>query len=106
MGVQAAAPQMHPKLFAVVPSVSEQRRPVVQRQLRDDEHLVAEYAPRVLKMRRPLYVEHPGGGDEDVETCASVKDKPRLTAAASHSAWVPISKLPVSDSHDSLSIFE
>ena len=34
VGVQAAAPQMHTSLLAVVPSVSEQRGPVAQRQVK------------------------------------------------------------------------
>ena len=46
--VQAAAPQTQPALLAVVPSVSEQRRPVRQRQVREEEHLSVE-SVRVLK---------------------------------------------------------
>ena len=50
VGVQAAASQMHPALFAVVPSVSEQSGPVAQRHVGSEEHLVVEVV-RVLKLR-------------------------------------------------------
>ena len=50
VGVQAAAPQMHPALLAVVPSVSEQSGPVAQRQGLEEVHVVApEAVVRVLK---------------------------------------------------------
>ena len=42
VGVHAAAPQMHPALLAVVPSVSEQSGPVAQRQVSPEVHLVVE----------------------------------------------------------------
>ena len=61
VGVQAVAPQMHPALLAVVPSVSEQSGPVAQRQVREEEHLVVEVV-RGLKKRIPLpSLKHPGG---------------------------------------------
>ena len=50
IGVQAAAPQMHPSLLAVVPSVFKQRGAVAQRQGKEEEHVVVEVV-RVLKLR-------------------------------------------------------
>jgi hypothetical protein len=42
VGVQAAAPQMHPALLAVLPSVSVQRALWTQRQELEEEHLIVE----------------------------------------------------------------
>ena len=48
--VHSVLPQLHPALFAVVPSVSVQSGPVVQMQLRKEEHLVVEVV-RGLNLR-------------------------------------------------------
>ena len=58
--VQAAAPQMHTSLLAVVPSVSEQRGPEAQTQVVEEEHLVIA-SVSVLKKRVSLLLTQPGG---------------------------------------------
>ena len=106
MGVHAAAPQMHPALLAVVPSVSEQSGPVAQRQVLAEEHLCVEVV-LVLKRRSMLLsFQHPGGRTVYESTYALVSLIPKLTAAASQAAFVPSSCLPVTDPQNSLSTYE
>ena len=99
---------MHPALLAEVPSVSEQIVPVpLQRQEKGEgPHVPVEVARSLKRRSLMLFLKHPCGKPELVVSSALVSLIPKLTAAASQSAFVQISALPSTDPHKSLSTYE